>query len=988
MTTASDNGKVLSLATIRAQLDASHGRQYWRSLEEVAETQEFREFLEREFPTGASILESEVDRRQFLKIIGASLALAGLNACMRQPAEKIVPYVRQPEEIVAGNPLYFATAMVRSGIASGVLVKSNMGRPTKVEGNPDHPASLGATGIYEQASILELYDPDRSQVVINAGEISTWTAFLDALGEVMKKQQAVSGAGLRILTETVSSPTLYFQIQALLQRFPKAKWHQYEPLHRNNSRLGALLAFGESVETTYRFSLAEVIVSFDADFLFDMPGHLRYMREFADKRRVRAGQAKMNRLYVVESAASTTGAMADHRISFRPSGIKDVARALARELGIIEVGDAPPMADHHRKWVASAVRDLQTHRGAGIVLAGAGQPPLVHALVHAINHALGNNDRIVIHTESVEAGPVDQVQSLQELVTGMNAGEVQSLIILGGNPVYNAPVDLQFADALSKVPLRVRLGLYDDETSQLCHWHIPETHYLESWSDARAFDGTITVIQPLIAPLYGGKSAHELIAALLGQQCPGHDIVREYWKAHGLDDDNHWHAALHDGVVPNSALPPKKVTLQSVDWQRAQNSDNNPSLEILFCPDPTVWDGRFANNGWLQELPKPMTRLTWDNAALVSPKTAEQLGVSGEDVVELRFEGRSVRAPVWIVPGQADGVVIAPLGYGRKRAGHVGDGAGFDAYSIRPSDAQWFGKGLEVRKTGERWPLACTQHHQTMEGRDLVRVGTLHEFLKNPAFAHNEINHPSLYPEYKYQGYAWGMSIDLTACVGCSACVVACQSENNIPIVGKDQVSRGREMHWIRIDRYFKGGLDDPEVYFEPVPCMHCENAPCEVVCPVGATVHSDEGLNQMVYNRCVGTRYCSNNCPYKVRRFNFYQFSDLKTPSLKLMRNPDVTVRNRGVMEKCTYCVQRINAVKITAENENRSVRDGEIVPACAQACPAQAIVFGDINDRNSRVSKLKAEPLNYGLLVELNARPRTTYLARIRNPNPEMET
>jgi MoCo/4Fe-4S cofactor protein with predicted Tat translocation signal len=974
----------LDLSTIRARLATTHGKQYWRSLEEIADTKSFQEFVQREFPAQASEWYDELSRRQFLKIMGASLALAGLGACMKMPEEKIVPYVRQPEEIIPGNPLFFATAVTLGGYATGLLVESHEGRPTKIEGNPLHPASLGATDAFIQASILALYDPDRSQVVNNAGQISTWSEFLAVLRNALGNESASQGAGLRILTETISSPTLGQQIAAVLEKFPRAKWHQYEPLARDNAWEGAHLAFGEAIETRYHFDKADVILALDADFLFSGPGWVRYAREFADKRRMRTGQPTMNRLYVVEPIPSTTGAMADHRLAVRASLVEDVTRAVAGELGIIKETKPLPYESHNR-WIKAVVRDLQKNRGASIVLAGDQQPPAVHALVHAINDALGNPNQTISYTESVAAHSVNQQESLRELVQDMHAGVVETLVILGGNPVYNAPVDFHFAEALTKVKLRIHHALSEDETSQLCHWHIPEAHYLETWSDARAFDGTVTIQQPLIAPLYNGKSTHEFVAALLGHtDQTSHDIIREHWKAHGLGEDNSWHAALHDGVVPGTAFGPKTVNLRSI---QSPGISAATGMELVFLPDSTIWDGRFANNGWLQELPKPLTRLTWDNAAMVSPATGEKLGVSNEDVVELQFGGQTLRAPIWIVPGQANDAVVVTLGYGRTHAGHVGSGAGFNAYNLRRSDALWVGQGLEIRKTGERQPLSCTQHHQTMEGRDLVRVGTLNEFEKTPSFAHNEINQPSLYPPYKYDGYAWGMAIDQTACVGCSACVVACQSENNIPIVGKDQVARGREMHWIRIDRYFQGELDSPAIYFEPVPCMHCENAPCEVVCPVGATQHSNEGLNEMVYNRCIGTRYCSNNCPYKVRRFNFLQYSDVKTPSLKMLMNPNVTVRNRGVMEKCTYCIQRIQAVKITAETGDRKVRDGEIIPACGQVCPTQAIVFGDINDPTSQVARLKAQPHNYGLLVELNARPRTTYLARIRNPNPELE-
>jgi molybdopterin-containing oxidoreductase family iron-sulfur binding subunit len=974
----------LNLSTIRTRLATTHGKQYWRSLEEIADTKGFQEFVQREFPAQASEWHDELSRRQFLKIMGASFALAGLSACMKMPEEKIVPYVRQPEEIIPGNPLFFATAVTLGGYATGLLVESHEGRPTKIEGNSLHPASLGATDAFTQASILALYDPDRSQVVNNAGQISTWSEFLAALRATLENQNASQGAALRILTETISSPTLSRQIAAVLEKFPQAKWHQYEPLARDNVLEGARLAFGEAVETRYHFDKADLILALDADFLFSGPGWVRYAREFADKRRMRTGRSAMNRLYVVEPTPSTTGAMADHRLAVRASLVEDVARAIAGELGLIK--ETKALSDEgHNRWIKVAVRDLQKNRGASIVLVGDQQPPAVHALVHSINDALGNTNQTVSYTEPVAAHPVNQRESLRELVQDMHAGVVEALMILGGNPVYNAPMDFRFADAMSKVKLRIHHALGEDETSQLCHWHIPEAHYLETWSDARAFDGTATIQQPLIAPLYDGKSAHEFVAALLGHtDQTSHDIVRDYWKAHGLEDDNSWHATLHDGVVPGSAFGRKAVTPRSI--QNVEISVAN-GMELVFLPDSTIWDGRFANNGWLQELPKPLTRLTWDNVALVSPATGEKLGLSNEDVVELQLGGQTMRAPIWIVPGQANQTVVVTLGYGRTHAGHVGNGAGFNAYNLRQSGALWFAQGLEIRKTGERHSLSCTQHHQTMEGRDLVRVGTINQFEKNPSFAHNEINQPSLYPPYKYDGYAWGMAIDQTACVGCSACVVACQSENNIPIVGKDQVARGREMHWIRIDRYFQGELDSPAIYFEPVPCMHCENAPCEVVCPVGATQHSNEGLNEMVYNRCIGTRYCSNNCPYKVRRFNFLQYSDVKTPSLKMLMNPNVTVRNRGVMEKCTYCIQRIQAVKITAETGDRKICDGEIIPACGQVCPTQAIVFGDINDPTSQVARLKAQPHNYGLLVEVNARPRTTYLARIRNPNPEIE-
>ncbi len=1012
----------LDLNAIRARLATAHGRQYWRSLEELAGIDQLGEFHRAEFPPGASTWLDALDRRDFLKLMGASLALAGLTGC-GSPApisEKIVPYVQAPEGIIPGKALFFATAMPLGGYALGVLVESHEGRPTKVEGNPQHPASLGATDVFAQASLLTLYDPDRSQVATKAGRISTWSTFLTELNTALESQHLRRGAGLRVLTETVTSPTLASQLRELLERFPRASWHQYEPAGRDAARAGARLAFGEEVETQYRLDRADVILSLDADFLASGPGCMRYAHDFADRRQAQGSDLPMNRLYVVESTPSCTGTMADHRLPLRPSDIEGFARAVARGLGLALEGAAgPPHSPAYTGWSAAVVRDLMRHRGSCLVAVGDHQPAIVHALAHAMNDVMGNVGRTVIYTDPVAAQPVDHIESLRALVRDMEAGLVDVLVILEGNPVFTAPADLHFGERLTKVGLRVHLGLYEDETSALCHWHGPAAHYLESWGDVRAYDGTVSILQPLIAPLYNGKSAHELLAGMLGQpDRSGHDIVQEYWKRRrpGKDFDRFWRTALHDGVVAGTALPPRRLSLRKgvahpaapAAAQEGRPADaparEAQGMEIAFRPDPAVFDGQFANNGWLQELPKPLTKLTWDNAALISPATAERLGVShrvgttgGEhgrifaDVIELTYRGRRLRAAAWILPGHADGCVTIHLGYGRTRAGKVGTGTGFNAYALRTSAAPWQDSGLEIRKTGEQYLLACTQFHHAMEGRDLVRVGTREEYRRNPRFAQEAAEEPpaslTLYPGFGYDGYAWGMAIDLNACIGCGACVVACQAENNIPIVGKDQVTRGREMHWLRIDRYYQGGLDNPQTAHQPVPCMHCENAPCELVCPTAATNHSDEGLNDMVYNRCVGTRYCSNNCPYKVRRFNFLQYADFSTPSLKLLRNPNVTVRSRGVMEKCTYCVQRISAAKIEAEKQGRPVRDGEMVTACQQACPTQAIVFGNINDPNSRVAKLKASPLNYGLLTDLNTRPRTSYLARVRNPNPELE-
>jgi MoCo/4Fe-4S cofactor protein with predicted Tat translocation signal len=988
-----DRPPSLDLATVRQRLAARGGREYWRSLEELAGTPEFEEFLHDEFPRLAAVLGAGVDRRAFLKLMGASLGLAGLAACTKQPAETVVPYTRQPEEIVLGEPLYFATAMPLAGGALGLLVESHEGRPTKVEGNPEHPASLGATDALAQASILSLYDPDRSQVITSAGEIRTWADFRAALDQVLVAQRSGGGKGLRLLTETVVSPTLAQQIAQLRKAFPAARWHQFEPAC-GAAMLGARQALGQPVTTRYQLRQADVVLALDADALGSGPASVRYAREFTARRRPPEGAGTMNRLYVVETMPTVTGAMADHRLALRPSDIEPLARALAAALGVRCRAGAPSAAVAKATgWIRACAADLAQHRGACVVIPGAHQSPVVHALAHALNRALGNVGKTVVYTSPVEAEPVDQMASLRQLVDDMEAGAVEVLVILGGNPVYAAPADLRFAERLANVPLRVHLGLYDDETAALCHWHVPEAHFLESWSDTRAFDGTVTILQPLIAPLYGGKTAHEMLAALAGADRSSHDLVRDYWQAQfpGPSFEHFWRKSLHDGVVAGTASLPVDVALRA-DWDVATAPPTvAPGLEIAFRLDPAVFDGRFANNGWLQEWPKPITKLTWDNAALLAPATAERLGIGNEDTLALTYRGRTVHAPAWIVPGHAADAVTVHLGYGRTRAGAAGTGAGFDAYALQTSDAPAAGGGLELTRTGETWSLAVTHTHQTMEERPLVLTATLAEYRAHPDFARELAEEPprdlSLYPPHAYPGYAWGMAIDLSACTGCSACVLACQAENNIPVVGKTEVARGHEMHWLRIDRYYTGDLDAPRTVHQPVPCMHCENAPCEAVCPVNATVHSSEGLNDMVYNRCVGTRYCSNNCPYKVRRFNFYLYQDWTTETLKMARNPDVTVRSRGVMEKCTYCVQRIEHGRIHAEQAGRPIRDGDVVTACQQVCPADAIVFGDINDPKSRVAMLKAEARNYALLGGLNTRPRTTYLAGLRNPNPALD-
>jgi MoCo/4Fe-4S cofactor protein with predicted Tat translocation signal len=1004
-------GKRLDLASVREKIDAATahdaaektGPQYWRSLEELGGSDEFQQALHREFPKGASEWLDSVSRRGFLKVMGASLGLAGMTGCVRLPLEPIVPYVRQPENVVPGRPMYYATAVTLGGYASPVLVESHLGRPTKIEGNDLHPASQGGTDIFTQASILGLYDPDRSQTITSLGEERSLTAFLSAIRGPLSAQKALQGAGIRILTTSVTSPTLADQLRNFQKVYPQAKWHVYEPVNRDNVLEGAKIAFGQPVETRYDLSKADVIVSLDADFLYaGFPGNTRYIRDFAKRRDPDSGN--MNRLYMIESTPSSTGANADHRWPMRAADIEGFLLELA--LGFEIGGTATGRAGEQAKSFATLAQELHDHQGSSALLVGDHQPPALHALAHAINAKLGNVGKTVLYSDPVDANPVNQTESLKDLVADMLAGKVDLLIILGGNPVYDAPTDLNFADALknSKIPLRVHQGLYQNETAELCHWHINQAHELEAWGDARAYDGTVSIIQPLIAPLYNGTSALELIALLSGQaDANGYDLVRAYWqKQHtGADFEQFWRKSLHDGWIEGTAFTPKTVTAKSAAAAAESKPTDPNAIEINIRRDPTIYDGQFSNNGWLQELPKPMTKLTWDNAVLIGPRMAERLGIKTEDVVDLELKGKKVTGAVWIQAGHPDNAVTVTLGYGRKRAGRVGTGQGYDAYALRTSAAPWIATGLQIRKTGGTYKLASTQGYQTMDTpngdtRPLVRETTLEEYRKEPNFAKEEEVPAELtlykpYP-YKEEAYAWGMAIDLNKCVGCNNCMVACQSENNIAVVGKEQTVIGRHMHWIRIDAYYQGDRDNPKAFFQPVPCMQCENAPCEVVCPVGATNHSTEGLNDMVYNRCVGTRYCSNNCPYKVRRFNFLLFQDWDTPQYKMMRNPDVSVRSRGVMEKCTYCVQRISEHRIDAETA--SVREGkeikvgdELQTACQQSCPAEAIIFGNINDPNSKVSKLKAQARNYSLLGELNTRPRTTYLAEVRNPNPALE-
>ena len=1047
----------------------------WRGPEEWANTAEFRDMMTREFPDDVETWTDPVTRRHFISIMGASIALAGFG-CSPRPASqhKILPYTKIPDGMLPGTPQFYSSAVLLGGVATGVLVKSHEGRPVKIEGNPSHPGSLGSTDVFAQAAILGLYDPDRSQSLLFRGSSETWETAISTLRIELEKLKDKKGANIRVLTETVTSPSLHEQINKFTAKYG-AKWVQYEPATRDNARAGTKLAFDADVSAVYDFTKANVVVALDADFLTSGPGAVRYARDFASRRRVRhehedgGTPAQMNRLYAVEPMLTSTGAVADHRLPFKASDVESFARALAAALNVEKAPSAGSIPDSVKAWIAPLVKDLldEKNQGKSIVIAGDHQPAAVHALAFAINEKLGNFDKTVRIVKSIEARPEDQGKGFADLVLEMSAGKVDVLFILGGNPVFNSPVDLDFDKALDKVSLKVHLGLYQDETAGLCHWHIPEAHTLESWGDARGYDGTVSIIQPLIAPLYNGRSALELLSALAASpdqaEQSGHDVVRAHWeKVHGkpkgsTEFEHFWERAVRDGVVSGTASQPASVAL-SKKWAEAESKGAGTGTEVCFRIDPTIYDGRFANLGWLQELPKPVSKLCWDNAAIMSPKTAEKhqlsshLGwVAGEhgrsevQFVELNFDGRMVKAAAWIQPGHADDSVTVYLGHGRERAGRVGNNTGFNAYKIRPSLAPWTSGGLDIKKVEEKTLLACTQAHHAMEGRKPVRRVTLMEYgnkkeldkaMAPPVAAgevdlinknlpgssenmpgsktghhHDDHDHPhehkhdkrltplTVYPDMNGTGHRWAMAIDLTSCIGCNVCMIACMAENNIPVVGKHEVTRGREMYWIRVDRYHEGDPSDAvglKTYFQPVPCQQCEKAPCEVVCPVGATVHSTDGLNDMVYNRCVGTRYCSNNCPYKVRRFNFFSYADFVTESLKLGRNPEVSVRSRGVMEKCTYCVQRIRGAEIEAEREwatrekdengRPKIHDGAIATACQAACPTQAIAFGDLTDSKSVVRRWKSESTNYGLLAELNTMPRTSYLAAVRNPNPDM--
>ncbi len=1057
--------KELALQKMRAELEGKRGQAYWRSMDEVSQSPEFSKWFEDEFPNRKDLLT--LDRRTLLKFAGASFALAGLSGCrgVFLPEEKLVPYVKAPEEMVPGKALFYASAVTLAGYATGVLVEQHEGRPIKLEGNPDHPASMGALGSISQAEVLNFYDPDRAESVLEKDEISTWEQFQKTLKDQLEAHVATGGAGISVLFGAVTSPSLGELVGRFKKKFPAAKVYSWEPAGRASVTSAVMGVTGKPGVPVYDFSKAKVVVSLDGDFLSnsDNPGALAYARQFAKARKVVGKSGEMNRLYAIEANCGLVGAMADHRYMVKPSEVYSAGCALATALGVsAPTGKAPEKMNAD---MAAIVKDLKANVGQSIIVAGEHQPTEVHALAFMMNNALGNVGKTVKFIDSPEVsagfGTIEDLS--KELATGL----VSILFISNSNPAYTAPADLKFADNLAKAKLKISLTLAEDETSKLCDWTLPLAHTLEAWGDARSFEGTATIMQPIIAPLFDGRSEIEVFSNLLGESRGGYDILRGHWQTNGLggaDFEKNWRTAVHQGTIPNTASPALAMTTLAPALPPVSASTSQ--FEASFIPDSAVYDGRFANNGWLQELPRPLTKVVWDNVVTLSASDAAELKVKTDEMVKVTTAGGEIDGIVYILPGQPKGSVTMNLGYGRTAGGSLatisnanvfgespGDqGGGFSSYKLRTSKNLAYTAITAITSLNTEQHLASTQGHSPLGGstipdkRDVIRVGTLAGFLEKVAESEKvtdpdkelekekkkevieealkigqspgkkEIREGNLYPEevFEWDGDQWGMTIDMNSCTGCGACITACQAENNISVVGKEQVGKGREMHWLRLDRYYTGDDTNPEVVWQPVACVHCEKAPCEPVCPVAATIHSHEGLNQMVYNRCVGTRYCSNNCPYKVRRFNYLNWTDnqeqfmkktpivsnriipgpIKEPKanglqlLKLLNNPDVTVRSRGVMEKCTYCVQRINEARIEAKKGGRAIADGDIVTACQQSCPSEAIVFGNIANKASRVSIMRDDPRSYLLLEELQTRPRTSHLAKLRNPNPEIKS
>ncbi len=1006
---------------------------YWKSLGELARNDEYEKFVEREFPENATELNDKVSRRSFLRVMGASIALAGFAAC-RRPVQKIVPYTKMPEDVVPGEPMFYASAMPFQDALTGIVVENHEGRPGKIEGNELHPASMGNTSIFGQAEILNVFDPDRSRYVRQDGERSSASAFAKFCSEHF----ANTDQNIAFVSEANSSPTFNRLKDQALDQFSNAQWITYEAFGEDNALEGTNIAFGQRLRTFNKFDEAEVIVSFDDDFLNPAAdkNSVENTRRFTDGREIESPEDEISRFYAVESTFSMTGSNADNRLRIKSGEIALFIYALAAELsnsvdGLSAFsGVSNKFSDH--EWIPVLAEDLLVNQGESILTVGRDHSAELHATVAAINTALGNNGETVDYLEVPHIDQQNNHEAFAGLVDDLNSGNVDTVVLVGTNPAFTAPADLNFNEALSNAGQVIHLSNFYDETSKLANWHINSAHFLEAWGDGYSYTGTRSIIQPQIEPLFSGVSDIEFLNMILtGEQTKGYDLVQETWRSYYTTNfQNQWEQALHDGIAGDESFPTISAQISSGFNTQADNfigeAESSEGMELVIRAHSTIFDGRYGNNGWLQELPEPMTKITWDNVALMSKQTADELGIEeaalGESEVEIiaiTVDGTTVEIPAWVQPGHADDSITITVGYGREGIGRVANGAGTDTYPLRTTSNMLFADGIAIEKTGEMYDVACTQDHNTMEGRSLLRYATLQEYRDDPDFSsyegaydaelpgeayaeeHGSEDLLSIFDSYDDEEYPdnepqWGMSIDLNTCTGCGVCTIACQAENNIPVVGKREVNRGREMHWIRNDRYFDGDVNDPKAIHQPVPCMHCELAPCEQVCPVAATTHSEDGMNQMTYNRCIGTRYCANNCPYKVRRFNFFNYSKEFLTSgddpeiIQMAMNPEVTIRFRGVMEKCTYCVQRVNRAKIERDIETngrtKKPEDGAVETACQQACPADAIYFGDLTDPESKVVQTKENNRNYLLLEELNTRPRTSYLAKIRNPNPKL--
>ncbi|HKK46320.1 MAG TPA: TAT-variant-translocated molybdopterin oxidoreductase [Balneolaceae bacterium] len=1007
---------------------------YWKSLGELARNDEYQKFVEREFPENATELTDKVSRRSFLRVMGASIALAGFAAC-RRPVQKILPYTKMPEDLVPGQPLYYASAMPFQDALVGIVVENHEGRPGKIEGNEMHPASKGNTSIFGQGAMLNMYDPDRSRYVRKDGNRSSMNAF----ASFAKDYFSDTDKNIAFVSEANSSPTYNNLKKKAMDKFSNARWITYEAFGEDNALEGTNIAFGKRLRAYNLYDKAKTIVAFDDDFL-NPAGHknsVENTKRFTDGRHVTSTDDEMNRFYAVESTFTLTGSNADNRLRIKSGEVELFLYALAAELsksvnGLSAFnGYTNKFSDH--EWIPVVAKELLENRGESILTVGRDHKPALHATAAVMNAALGNDGETVKYLDVPHIDDQNNNEAFAQLVDDLNNGDVDAVVMVGNNPAFTAPADLKFGDALSNADQVIHLAQYYNETSKLANWHINRAHFLEAWGDGYSYSGTRSVIQPQIEPLFSGVSEVEFLYTVLnGEQAKGYDLVQDTWKKYyPTNFKNQWEQTLNDGLAGGN-----QFSTASVNISRSFNSsaskflkDAKPvpeGLELVIRADSTIFDGRYGNNGWLQELPKPMTKITWDNVALMSKKTADKLGVKqaglGQakvELVKITVDGTEITLPAWVQPGHADDSITITVGYGREGVGRVANKTGEDTYPVRTTSHMHFAEDISFEKTDEDYVVACTQDHNTMEGRSLLRYATMEKYREDPHFAtyegaygselpgmefakeHGKDRPQSIfnpideeeYPDYQPQ---WGMAIDLNACIGCGTCTIACQAENNIPVVGKREVSRGREMHWVRTDRYFDGDVNDPKALHQPVPCMQCELAPCEQVCPVAATTHSDDGMNQMTYNRCIGTRYCMNNCPYKVRRFNFFNFSQEFLTSgsdpeiVQMAMNPEVTIRFRGVMEKCTYCVQRVNRAKIYTDiNTNGKTQkpaDGTVKTACQQACPADAIFFGDLTDPESKVVQVKKDNRSYILLEELDTRPRTSYLAQLRNPNPQL--